>query len=169
MGNEFSGWLVITLNNLKEGIIVLKLHTWHYSNENTITEGWTSVNNEPQRLRERKLDTSASEAFQRTKQPIASSSTRAEENLRRSLGVRSTDTPALPDTMIFEYAIDGKITTLARDDFLQKLQQLQRVVQTLTILDDPDFTSEPRDVEIAIRMRGCERQCSFGLSHVYWA
>lgn len=141
---------------MKEGIIILKLHTWHYPSENTITAGWTSVNNE--RLLRQELRHKALE-------PTSNS----QGSHKRILGVRSTDTPPQPDTMVFEYAIDGKITTLPRDEFLEKRQQLQRVVETLTILDDPTFTSEPKDVEIAIRMRGCGRECTFGLSHVYWA
>ena len=51
----------------------------------------------------------------------------------------------------------------------EQKKQLQRVVETLTLLDDPDFTSESKAVEIAVRMRGCGRQCTFGVSHVYWA
>jgi hypothetical protein len=156
------------LKDVKEGIIVLKLHTWHYSNENTITKDWSTVNNEPaQRLRERKLE--ARSDVQHAMELEEESSSSASEHERRSLGVRSTDTPEQPDTMVFEYAIDGEIKSLPRDEFLEKVQHLQRVVETLTILDDPNFTSEARDVEIAIRMKGCGRTCSFGLSHVYWA
>ena len=130
----------------------MKLHTWHYENENTITKGWVSVNNEARHLRER------------SQQKLLN-----RELVDRVLAIRSTDTPPLPDTMVFEYAIDGQTHSLPRDEFLAKTHQLQRVVETLTILDDPDFTSEPKDVEIAIRMRGCGRDCTFGLSHVYWA
>ncbi len=136
----------------------MKLHTWHYDSENPIAAGWTSVNNERQLLRER-----------RHKIEISSTESLLPEDEHRLLGIRNTDTPPQPDTMVFEYAIDGKITTLPRDEFLEKKQQLQRVVETLTILDDPAFTSEAKDVEIAIRMRGCGHECNFGLSHVYWA
>lgn len=163
IGNEFSGWLVLTLNGVKEGIIILKLHTWHYEHENTITNGWVSVNNEARHLREgvqermdRHFDEGEREILEK-------------QHFERSLGIRSTDTPQLPDTMVFEYAIDGQVFSLPRDEFLAKKHQLQRVVETLTILDDPNFTSEPKNVEIAIRMRGCARDCTFGLSHVYWA
>ena len=160
IGNEFSGWLVVNLKDVKEGIIVLKLHTWHYPDENSVTAGWTTVNNE-RRLRERHSKESRDDGRPRVEAELHPES--------RDLKVRNTDTPEQPDTMVFEYAIDGTITTLSRDEFLDKKQQLQRVVETLTILDDPNFTAETKDVEIAIRMRGCGRTCSFGLSHVYWA
>jgi predicted nucleic-acid-binding protein len=81
----------------------------------------------------------------------------------------SYETPDLPDEFIFEYSIDGVITSLSKTDFLEKKQQLQRVVETVTLLDDEGFTSEPKDVEVAIRLRGCGRKCTFGVSHIYWA
>jgi hypothetical protein len=160
IGNEYSGWLVVTLKDLKEGIIILKLHTWHTPDESTVTADWTSVNNE-RNLRK---------AFPRAIEGhvIPNSHLDARQG-HRSLGVRSTDTPPQPDTMAFEYAIDGKITSLPRDEFLGAVAQLQRVLQVLTILDDPNFTSEPKDVEIAVRMTGCGRDCTFGISHIYWA
>jgi hypothetical protein len=83
--------------------------------------------------------------------------------------MRSYDTPDLPDTFIFEYAIDGKVTTLTKDQFLEQKKQIQRVVETLTLLDDPNFTAEAKHVEIAVRLRGCGRDCTFGVSHVYRA
>jgi hypothetical protein len=47
VGNEYAGWLVMQLSNVKEGIIVIKLHTWHYDEDNAHTMGWESVNNNP--------------------------------------------------------------------------------------------------------------------------
>lgn len=153
IGNEFSGWLVLTLKDLKEGIIMIKLHTWHTPNESLTTMDWVSVNNEAsgRRLRERRLPTDT-----------------VVLNDQRSL-VRSTDTVELPDTFVFEYAIDGKITSLSKAEFLEKNHHIQRVVEILTLLDDENFTSEPKDVEVAIRMKGCERVCTFALTHIYWA
>ena len=153
IGNEFSGWLVMNLKDVKEGIIVVKLHTWHYDSENTVTQGWTTVNNE-RRLRRVEYNDDV---------------LNGDEDSERVL-MRSYDTPELPDDFVFEYAIDGQITSLSKSDFLEKKQQIQRVVETLTLLDDENFTSEKKDVEVAIRMaRGCNRACTFGVSHIYWA
>ncbi|KAL3922089.1 MAG: hypothetical protein SGARI_006533 [Bacillariaceae sp.] len=145
IGNEYSGWLVLTLNDLKEGIVILKLHTWHTEDESLRTKGWTTVDN---------------------KRSLRSGVQTASGERRL---VRSTDTPDLPDGFEFEFAIDGKITTLKKDEFLAQKKRLQRVVETLTILDDPDFTKEPKDVEIAIRLKGSGSAIVFGLSHIYWA
>jgi len=160
IGNEYSGWLVVNLQDVKEGVIVLKLHTWHTSDENTVTKEWTSVNNE------RNLRASFLRAVER---PALSTMRIEARDDQRGLKVRSTETPPMPETMAFEYAIDGNITRLPRDEFLAATKTLQRVLQVLTILDDPEFTSEPKDVEIAIRMTGCGRDCTFGVSHIYWA
>ena len=43
LGNEFSGWLVFTVKDVKEGVIVLALETSHDPNESTRTEGWTEA------------------------------------------------------------------------------------------------------------------------------
>jgi len=157
IGNEYSGWLVVTLKGVKEAIIILKLHLWHEASESTRTEGWTSVSNE------RNLRSS----FLRAVESNATMPVDAGER-HRSLR-RDTDPTPQPDTMAFEYAIDGKIHRLPRDEFFSAVKGLQRVVDVLTILDDPNFTAEPKDVEIAVRMTGCGRECTYGVTHIYWA
>ena len=161
IGNEFSGWLVMNLKDLKEGIIVIKLHTWHYDSENTVTQGWTTVNNE------RHLRGENSELAGENAESL--NFLQDHGSGERTL-MRSYETPELPDDFVFEYAIDGKITSLSKTEFLEKKKQVQRVVETLTLLDDENFTSEKKDVEVAVRMaRGCDRKCTFGVSHIYWA
>ena len=140
---------------------MIKLHTWHTENENKITRDWSTVNNEP-----------ADNARGRRNLRDGRRSLQDESSLpldERDLKIRSTDTVELPDTFSFEYAIDGKITTLSKEEFLEKNHHIQRVVEILTLLDDPTFTSEAKDVEVAIRMKGCGRACTFALTHVYWA
>ena len=135
-GNEFSGWLVLNIPEIKSGLILVKIDAFYSRDANTITTNWTSVNNERRKSRHRQLGYTFSRQ---------------------------------PDTMVFEYAINGKVTTLPRDDFLERLTQAQlhRVVWVLTLLDDETFTG--KDVELAIRMRGCGRDCTYGITHVYWA
>jgi len=166
VGNEFSGWLVMTLQGVKEGMIVMKLHTWHYASENTRTKGWTEVNNgaADHRVLEEIEEEDEGPAFEWDR----AYPTILDPPSGRRL-MRSYETPELPDTFQFEYAIDGKITTLNKQEFLENKQNLQRVVETLTLLDDPNFTSNEKDVEVAIRLRGVERKINFGVSHIYWA
>jgi len=163
IGNEYSGWLVMTLNDLKEGIIILKLHTWHTKDESTVTKGWTSVDNALGRRRLGQKSIQLDDG-----KPVPTNPSDSDGPVDRML-MRSYDTPELPDGFVLEYAIDGKITTLTKDQFLAEKKQIQRVVETLTVLDDPNFTSESKDVEIAIRLRGSGASIVFGVSHVYWA
>jgi len=165
IGNEYSGWLVMTLKDLKEGVIVLKLHTWHTGDESTVTKGWISVDNARgrRRLGQSSIDSDTPGSLQRSNNYDV-----VAKPVDRML-MRSYDTPELPDEFAFEYAIDGVVTTLTKTQFLEKKKQIQRVVETITILDDPKFTSESKDVEIAIRLRGSGSSIVFGVSHVYWA
>lgn len=163
IGNEYSGWLVMNLWDLKEGIIILKLHTWHTKDESTVTKGWTSVDNAGGRRRLGQKSIQLDDD-----KPVQTNPGDSDGPVDRML-MRSYDTPELPDGFVFEYAIDGKITTLTKDQFLAEKKQIQRVVETLTVLDDPNFTSESKNVEIAIRLRGSGASIVFGVSHVYWA
>lgn len=142
VGNEYAGWIVMELPNVKEGIIILKLVTYYPPEMNTRTEGWTSVSNEGREV---------------VVEPAPPA--------RRTL--RAAD--SYPDTFQFDFSIDGRITTLSKEEFAEKLKEPQRVVELLTLLDDPNFTKTPKNVEVAFRMRGCGRTCTIALSHVYWA
>ena len=276
-GNEYSGWLVMNLSNVKEGIIIIKLHTWYYPTENTKTEGWTSVNDWRNKSKQKKngggtgtgtktattatkegtktatkqpkgtqkkagtkkagnnggnkrrlnenghegkrnyIQTGLRGQYQQREQPyefinatttdeeatvpqfsdknymdmsmsdimtmeefghddneyniINATTTTTSSPGRRKLKMRDYTTSELPETFLFQYAIDGEIMTLNRDEFLSKKQSIQRVVETLTLLDDENFITDKdgRDVEVAIRMIYCRRACTFGISHIYWA
>ena len=170
IGNEYAGWLVLQLKDLKEGIIVVKLHTWHFDSENTRTAGWEAVNNE------RRLGVSEPDHAVEVGSVVYDwdgdwhlDFDESVEDGERST-MRSYSTPDLPETFMFDYAINGKITTLDKTEFLDQKKQVQRVVETLTLLDDKDFSNgQAQDVEVAIRLRGCGRSCVFGMSHIYWA
>jgi hypothetical protein len=139
LGNEYSGWLVMEISNLSHGMIILKLATGLGPESSTRTAGWTSVNNEGPALENRPEPKKAGEL---------------------------ADT--LPDQFEFEYAIDGVITTLSRAEFLDRHKQPQRVMEVITLLDDPAFPKKDK-VQVAFRLKLCGRACTFGLSHIYWA
>jgi hypothetical protein len=76
----------------------------------------------------------------------------------------------LCDEFKFEFAIDGKVTSWSKDEFLEHRHDVQRVVETVTILKDSNFTGGvEKEVEVAFRLTGCERRTTFFLSHIYWA
>jgi hypothetical protein len=159
-GNEFSGWLVLNIPRVEKGIIILKLYTWLGRKENHMTIDWASVNNE------RRLQEEPGSVENHSSIPEAT-----DVNDRDwILGHRhlKADPVVFPDTFEFDYAINGKVTTLSKDAFFAKISNVQRVVQDLTVLDDPTFG--PQDnVEVAIRLRGCGVANNIGVTHVYWA
>jgi hypothetical protein len=159
-GTEYSGWVVMDIPDMKEGILLLKFWTWIKADQITRTDGWTSVNNEKRMLRSSALNnqTFSTDVFDDEYEYFDSESL---PDQRRRL--------SLPDGFLFDYAINGKITTLNKDQFTEKLKSVQRVVDIITLLDDPNFTSATKNVEVAFRMRECGRECTLALTHVYWA
>jgi hypothetical protein len=78
--------------------------------------------------------------------------------------------PAYCDDFKFEFALDGEVTSWSKDEFLVHLKNVQRVVETVTILKDPNFTGGvEKEVEVAFRFTGCSRVKTFFFSHIYWA
>ena len=78
----------------------------------------------------------------------------------------------LPDSFVFEYAINGDITTLEKSQFVEKLKHPVPGASLLTVYDDDEKVSEGKDVAIAIRAKGCTGEvddCKFALTHVYWS
>lgn len=170
LGSEMSGWLVLQIprEEVQEGILILKLHTWYQSGDNSRTRGWTTINN----VAGEKSVAVATEGKQSSSSGDGSHERQLAE-LDRDLGEQSYKTPPLDDRFQFEYAIDGVITTLNREDFLSQKKSIQTLVEVLTLLDDESFAanhkSESKTLEVAIRMKGCLRQCVFGVTHLYWA
>lgn len=152
LGNALSGWLVLEIKDVREGVVVLKVDTDRKAEESTRTVGWTEVNNvEGGR---RRLGGAADE---HTPEERRAEAVTASSPSRRSL---------LPDSFEFDFAIDGTIQTLKKKEFEEKIAKPQDNIELLTVLDDP---SMKKDLEVAIRLRGCGRECAIALTHVYWA
>jgi len=132
-GDEYSGWLVLDIDSIKEGIIIIKIDPWLVPSDDPIPSDWIS--------------------------PEENSRTR---NLRTSYNIRDQD-----EGMLFEYAINGNVTTVPWKEFQPQLRQLQRTVYLFTVLDEPGFQGE--NVEVAFRTRNCGRRCRYGISHLYYA
>jgi hypothetical protein len=131
IGNALSGWLVMEVPKVTNGIIIIKFEDWHEEKESAVTNGWTEVNN---------------------------------GEYDRNLA----SVPPLPDDFVFEYAIDGKITSLNKTEFEESVKNPQRTILTLVVLDDPHM-KEPKDIEVAFRMRNSGRTKVFSFTHLYWS
>jgi hypothetical protein len=153
LGNEYSGWFVMELPNLKAGIVVMKVVTERLTPEHsTITVGWETVNNESNGRRLKDY-------------PNIPDS----KSLRSLKKIETPPIELLPETFQFDFAIDGKTTTWNKEEFKRHVKTPQRVLEFITLLDDPNFTSTEKTVEVAFRVRGCGRSCVIGISHIYWA
>lgn len=177
----YSGWMVMNVPDLKNGYVVLKFESWRQPNSAFKTDGWTSVNNEGKKSRQTLEHRGPSFSIS----PVRSNSNStavalgegdSEFDYSRSTNERSRrlkqQPPDFCDNFQFEYAIDGKVTVLDLVKFqeLSKLGHIQRVVETLVLLDDPNYTGgQEKEVEIAVRMTGCARTKVFRVSHLYWS
>ena len=157
LGDEYSGWLVMTLKDVKEGIIVVKFHVWKniliYNSNNPRTVGMDKGDG-------RYLRTNEVE----NEQPLNYESDLS-FGQERQLKIAPDD--AIPETFLFDFAINGKVTTWNKEQFLEKRKQLQRVVELFSLMDDENWKGG--DVEVAIRVRGVKRVQQLDLTHVYWA
>lgn len=159
--HSYSGWIVMNLPRVKEGIIVVHIETWHSQEEILHTKDWTSINNQGRRH----LRDSGSGGENGNLTVLRVEETYNAERDRRVL------VPDYCDNFQFEFAIDGKVTSWDTTTFKANSKNPQRVVEISTLLDDPGFTPEPKDVELAIRMTGCgdSTKKAMCLSHVYFA
>lgn len=174
LGSEMAGWLVMQIprNELQAGILMLKLHTWYEAPDNSRTVTWRTVNNvdSPTGEVDDSSQQSNTEADNITRNNVTDPGTK-----RRNLRKRMYVTPELNPNFKFEYSIDGVVTSWNRTKFLAQKQDLARMVETVTLLDDETFLSttayDSRGslVEFAIRLVGCYHHCVFGVSAVYWA
>lgn len=136
----YSGWIVLNIPDLKFGYIALKLDTSQPSYSNPMTQYWTSENNENKNAQ-------ITDRMLKDEPP-----------------------PEYCNEFKFEYAIDGVITSLNKDEFLGRIHQVQRVVQTITILKDQNYTGGvEKEVEVGLRLTGCGRNHTFHLHHIYWS
>lgn len=148
----FSGWGVFELPNVREGLIMIKYHDWiDIGGPLPITAGWTTENNE--------IDASGRKLVEQQTSHMSASS----RELKKAV------TPYCDDFR-FDFAIDGKITSWDKETWQKNLVQVQRVVQTTVLLDDPTFTGgQSKNVELAMRISGCQRSKALQLTHVYWS
>jgi hypothetical protein len=155
-----SGWIVLTIPDLLHGQIIVKLETWHPAGENYRTSTFLTVNNE----------TTSDPLSQRALQHDALS--KDEEHLMmpaNSSRMLKKKPPEPCEMFLFQYAINGEINTVDRATFKERKHDLARVVETFVVLDDPNFTGGAEtEVEVAIRIVGCERYNTFKFSHIYW-
>jgi hypothetical protein len=154
-----SGWLIMNLEQVLHGLIIVKIEDWHWEVVRP-TQGWTCENNECGRsLAEGREEDAARTAEGTDELGLTAVSARGMKD----------KVPEYCADFKFEFGIDGTVTSWNLDEWQKRERKAQRVVQLWTLLDDSNFTKEAKDVELAIRMTGCQRTKIFKLTHVYWA
>jgi hypothetical protein len=145
--DSYSGWLILNLEKVKHGIVMIRVEDWWGANANHRTDKWTCENGKAN----------------------CTEATTDQESHRRHLHRTLKGKPYQCDDFKFEFAIDGKITSWDKDAYEANRRSLQRVVPIWVLNNGANYDGIERDMEVAIRLTGCARQNTFGLSHVYWA
>jgi hypothetical protein len=172
--NSYSGWMVFTLPNVTEGLIFSKLESWHGASEIPVATSWHSINNQSHHHRRHLRGLYSMEELDDhdMRHQFHNSSIDGmisfDEVSRRD---RGSGPPEYCENFRYEFSIDGVITSWNLTEFQLRDKVPQRVVELQLLLDDANFTSEPRDVELAIRMTGCGDTTKkvLCLSHIYYA
>jgi hypothetical protein len=143
VGDGLSGWLLMTLNDVKHGaIFVLVSKAGPYTNKKTL--GWKCENN-----------------AESCEKPLS------EDEANAAVGTVSDCTD-----FAFEFSIDGKVTTWTSEQLTNQTLEAERLIKIVPLLDDRSFAPKGKtmDVELGIRVGGtCGRSAAVALSHVYWA
>ncbi len=144
-GDALSGWIVMTLEGVKEGIIMMNIDFWH--GKVPRTEGWIEVND--------------------GKRNLLQYSNNDGDVSHRVLG--GYVPPAT--NIVVEFALNGKTTIWDNAELVKQTKVVQRVVQWIVLLNDEDMPKSGRveNIELAFRLNGCGRECMLSINHVYWA
>jgi len=152
LGDGLSGWLVMHVRGVRQGIIIVRMETWHSSREHPRTAAWKDANNGSYERRLREVPT-----------PDANSA-----HVSRPRALRGPPPPPQKD-QLFDVSLNGRVTTWNASEFQANAFLLQRVVQLWKLLDDESLVGKEADYEVGIRLRGCASRCVFSVSHIYWA
>jgi hypothetical protein len=161
--DSYSGWMVLNVPDVKNGFIAVKYESWHWESDSWKTVGWQSINNEGRKL------SSAEETILNSSNSTKAALTIHNSNTTERRGLKKKQIEFCPEFR-FEYAIDGQITSLNLTEWRAASKMVQRVVEVVKLLDDPNYTGgEEKEVEVAVRITGCARSKVFQLTHIYWS
>ncbi|CAJ1951846.1 unnamed protein product [Cylindrotheca closterium] len=149
MYHGYSGWLFFNIPDLKYGYIVAKIETWHWEGIG-IADTWDKINGNKK---------TAPKAKNKKKKKKKGGKHRRLKQKRNYC-----------KTFWFEFSINGEVKTMSLSKWNTKIHSVQRVVETVSLLADPEFTGgEEKEVELGMRIRGCGKTKVFSLTHLYWS
>ena len=178
MGSPLSGWLVFTVPNVREGIILLRMEWWCGGSPNRgteLTKDWTEVNdghtfdtvpmNATRDLVFQQRRLSHEDAFHTNKDDTT------ERKLKGKMD-------PVPDDWQFDIVINnGEMRTMNRTEFISHQKEYVKNVAVWPILNDESMSANYEDddgklnpVEVAVRFRSeINPRHSLCISHVYYA
>ena len=152
--------------------ILAKIEPWHAKDSNPLTEGWKTINNEPElpgRTDEENDSSGGRRLVEERRAEILNHTHVHAPAQSRRRGLKDKKVDYCKDFR-FEYAIDDQeVKSLSISEYNKIQYRTQRVVDIVTLLNEPETWGEERDVQLAMRMTGCGRDKVFSLNHVYWS
>lgn len=143
IGDGLSGWLLMTLKNVRQGTIIVRV-AGGGAYGNAKTKGWKCENNAEI------CDSPLSEA----------------EAMTEKLG---KDEEECTD-YTFEFSIDGILTTWSSEEAIANKREVERLISLYVLKNETNMAPDGMDVELGFRIGGsCGRRFSVQFSHVYWA
>lgn len=143
-GNALSGWLVVKLPAVKEGLIFAKIQWWSpRGDELLLTKGWAEVNNG--------INFDADNKDRKLKAPVK----------------------PLPDDFQLDIAVNGNIIkTWNHTTFMEHTKEAAYNEAFYPFIDDESIVSgdEPEEIEVGLRIRSESnpKDASFGITHFYY-
>jgi hypothetical protein len=186
LGNTLSGWLVFVVPKVKEGIILARLEAWCQANP-LITQGWTEVNDgktndttpytgrvladnvEPNMP----LDLGLVDANIESDAMPSSAWNPKDRKLRKRAPPAGSD--PLPADLVMDISINGKISTMQREEWLPHAIEHSKNCAVWPLLNDEAMAKreddwEGEDIEVAIRFRSeINPRAGYCISHVFFA
>jgi len=175
MGNALSGWLIMTVPKVEEGIVLARIECWCHV-PNSVTAGWKEVNNgrkDDRRYLQRTPSTPLP-PFMAGHPLSAPYSDFEQEDHYRTRRLKPTQDQLVPKDFEMDIAINGKITTMKRDQWLPYTAEPSKNCAAWPLLDDAEWSKktdeEKENVEVAIRFRSkLQPTTNYCVSHLYYA
>lgn len=168
-GNSLSGWLVFDVPKVREGIILIRMEWWCDVTPNEITKDWTEVNNGMTDDTTPWNATAHREIMEIF--PPQEVAQHPDDQDHRKL--KPTPDQKIPRDLEMDYAVNGVIKTMKRDEWITYIREASKNVAVWPILNDPSMAQkdwEGEQMEVAIRFRSkTDPQRSYCISHVFYA
>lgn len=157
-GDGLSGWLVLQLKDVTEGIVMARMEKWHDYESNERTKGWTELNNGRSETR-------------RLKNQLPFTTKMHNKTDSRKLKKKA---PPMTTSFTWEVAVNGAIQyTWNSSEFVLNCPNLAYNVEMCLLWDDKDrfLNKEKEDIEFAMRLADVEggRKTVMAITHIYYA